>query len=187
MDILEYGVPAVCHKEFTVQGFDPVDQGLNFFVEFCTHLELCEPSADKSKDKKSPKPKNAGKHKADTPPKPAGEKKFYCDLHGHNKTHDTEDCYKLKQHTKCTKQGEACKDIDKLTYKDLNAFVNAKVTAALKKANTNFKKEKKDKQVKLNAFNKFRTLNVDESSNNEDKQDAHVSINVDNGSNIDSK
>eukprot|EP00957_Ditylum_brightwellii_P124351 9478355-Ditylum_brightwellii.AAC.2 len=63
--------------------------------------------------------------------------------------------------------------MDKVTYKDLNAFVNAKVTAALKRAKNIFKKEKKDKQAKLNAFNKFRTLNVNESSNNKDKQDAH--------------
>eukprot|EP00957_Ditylum_brightwellii_P068246 5180661-Ditylum_brightwellii.AAC.1 len=28
MDILEFGVPASWHREFTVQGFDPVDQGL---------------------------------------------------------------------------------------------------------------------------------------------------------------
>eukprot|EP00957_Ditylum_brightwellii_P012809 967835-Ditylum_brightwellii.AAC.1 len=28
MDILEFGVPASWHREFTVQGFNPVDQGL---------------------------------------------------------------------------------------------------------------------------------------------------------------
>eukprot|EP00957_Ditylum_brightwellii_P128123 9771939-Ditylum_brightwellii.AAC.1 len=28
LDILEYGVPVLWHREFTVQGFDPVDQGL---------------------------------------------------------------------------------------------------------------------------------------------------------------
>eukprot|EP00957_Ditylum_brightwellii_P060744 4611992-Ditylum_brightwellii.AAC.1 len=39
LDILEYRVPASWHREFTVQGFDPVDQGLQKFVEFCTHLE----------------------------------------------------------------------------------------------------------------------------------------------------
>eukprot|EP00957_Ditylum_brightwellii_P047890 3637293-Ditylum_brightwellii.AAC.1 len=71
MDILEYGVPALWHREFTIQGFDPVDQGLKTFVKFCTRLELCEPSADKPKDKKSPKSKIAGKHKADTSTKPA--------------------------------------------------------------------------------------------------------------------
>eukprot|EP00957_Ditylum_brightwellii_P016810 1265975-Ditylum_brightwellii.AAC.1 len=68
LDILEYGVPASWCKEFTMQGFDPVDQGLQKIVEFCTCLELFEPSADKPK----------GKHKADdtTPTKPTGERKF---------------------------------------------------------------------------------------------------------------
>eukprot|EP00957_Ditylum_brightwellii_P052252 3962496-Ditylum_brightwellii.AAC.1 len=28
MDILEYGVPASCRREFTTQGLDSVDQGL---------------------------------------------------------------------------------------------------------------------------------------------------------------
>eukprot|EP00957_Ditylum_brightwellii_P081249 6180599-Ditylum_brightwellii.AAC.1 len=53
------------------------------------------------------------KRKADTPTKPADEKKFYCDLHGHNKNHNTEDCYKLKWHVKRAKQGEVRKDMDK--------------------------------------------------------------------------
>eukprot|EP00957_Ditylum_brightwellii_P122115 9312926-Ditylum_brightwellii.AAC.1 len=61
MDILEYRVPASWRREFTIQEFDPVDQGLKTFVEFCTRLELCESSADKPKDKKSPKSKIAGK------------------------------------------------------------------------------------------------------------------------------
>eukprot|EP00957_Ditylum_brightwellii_P043384 3289530-Ditylum_brightwellii.AAC.1 len=33
LDILEYGVPALWCRKFTVQGFDPVDQGLQKFVE----------------------------------------------------------------------------------------------------------------------------------------------------------
>eukprot|EP00957_Ditylum_brightwellii_P056573 4288637-Ditylum_brightwellii.AAC.1 len=61
MDILEYGVLASWYREFTVQEFDQVDQGLKKNVEFCTRLELCEHSADKPKDKNLPKPKNAGK------------------------------------------------------------------------------------------------------------------------------
>eukprot|EP00957_Ditylum_brightwellii_P080370 6113042-Ditylum_brightwellii.AAC.1 len=47
LDILEYGVPALWHREFTVEVFDPVDQGFQKFVDFCTCLELCEPSTDK--------------------------------------------------------------------------------------------------------------------------------------------
>eukprot|EP00957_Ditylum_brightwellii_P038260 2893119-Ditylum_brightwellii.AAC.1 len=42
----------------------------------------------------------------------------------------------------------------------LNAFVNAKVTAALNKVK---KKQKKEKKVKINAFNKFCSLNVESS------------------------
>eukprot|EP00957_Ditylum_brightwellii_P196642 14982602-Ditylum_brightwellii.AAC.1 len=74
LDILEYIVPALWHREFTVQGFDPVDQGLRKFVEFCTRLESCEPSADKPKDKS---------------PQGLGTQKFYCNMHGRNKTHNT--------------------------------------------------------------------------------------------------
>eukprot|EP00957_Ditylum_brightwellii_P001819 139974-Ditylum_brightwellii.AAC.2 len=36
LDIVEYRVPALWLREFTVQGFDPVDQVLQKFVEFCT-------------------------------------------------------------------------------------------------------------------------------------------------------
>eukprot|EP00957_Ditylum_brightwellii_P124948 9525160-Ditylum_brightwellii.AAC.2 len=52
-------------------------------------------------DKKSPRSRNAGKRKADTPSKPAGEKNVYCNMHGCNKTLNTKDCFKLKW---CVKQ-----------------------------------------------------------------------------------
>eukprot|EP00957_Ditylum_brightwellii_P094853 7223425-Ditylum_brightwellii.AAC.2 len=51
-------------REFTVQGFDPVDQGLQKIVELCTRLELCEPSEDKQKGEKSAKLKTTEKCKA---------------------------------------------------------------------------------------------------------------------------
>eukprot|EP00957_Ditylum_brightwellii_P181207 13803053-Ditylum_brightwellii.AAC.1 len=54
LDILKYRVPAFWSRKFTVQGFDPVDQGLQKCVELCTHLELCEPSVDKPKGKLPP-------------------------------------------------------------------------------------------------------------------------------------
>eukprot|EP00957_Ditylum_brightwellii_P121388 9257487-Ditylum_brightwellii.AAC.1 len=100
-------------------------------------------------------------------------------MHGRNKTHNTDDCYERKWHVKRTKQGKTHKDADKVTYKDLNTFVNTKVTSDLKKAKKNIKKQKKEKQIKLNAFEKFRTLNV-KSSDDEDKPGAHASIDVDN-------
>eukprot|EP00957_Ditylum_brightwellii_P106528 8128032-Ditylum_brightwellii.AAC.1 len=55
LDILEFGVLVSWRREFTVQGFDPVDQGLCNFVEFCTHLESCEPNEDDQKVEKTRK------------------------------------------------------------------------------------------------------------------------------------
>eukprot|EP00957_Ditylum_brightwellii_P125969 9603983-Ditylum_brightwellii.AAC.1 len=75
LDILEYRVPASWHREFTVQGFDPVDQGLQKFVDFCTRLESCEPSEGEAKGEKPSKSKTAGKRKAEvstTPTSSAG-------------------------------------------------------------------------------------------------------------------
>eukprot|EP00957_Ditylum_brightwellii_P114567 8735696-Ditylum_brightwellii.AAC.1 len=115
-------------------------------MEFCTYLESWQPSTDKHKDKKSPKSENSGKHKAGTPTKPTDKKKFYCNMHGCNKTHDTKDCFELKWRMKHAKQGKTCTEANKVTYKDLNAFIKAKVTAALKKAKKNLKQQKKEKQ-----------------------------------------
>eukprot|EP00957_Ditylum_brightwellii_P068731 5217383-Ditylum_brightwellii.AAC.1 len=64
-------------------------------------------------------------------------------MHGPNRTHNTKDCFELKQ---CTKRAEADTNRGgaiKVTYKDLNACVNAKVTAALNKAKKNQKKKEK--------------------------------------------
>eukprot|EP00957_Ditylum_brightwellii_P014416 1085250-Ditylum_brightwellii.AAC.1 len=181
LDILEYRVPVSWHREFTLQGFDPVDQGLQKFVEFCTCLESCEPSTDKPKGGKTPKSENAGKLKAEgtTSTKPAGKRKFYCDVHGRNRTHNTEDCFELKQHAKHAKLNTTRNKADKASYKDLNAFVNAKVTANFNKAKKNLKTQRKEKEAKLNAFDKFCSLNV-ESSDKEDEPNKHAPTNVDN-------
>eukprot|EP00957_Ditylum_brightwellii_P164811 12548194-Ditylum_brightwellii.AAC.1 len=63
-------------------------------------------------------------------------------MHGRNKTHDTEDCFELNRRKKCAKSESSWNEKDKVTYKDLNAFVNVKVTAALNKAKKKQKKEK---------------------------------------------
>eukprot|EP00957_Ditylum_brightwellii_P081664 6212275-Ditylum_brightwellii.AAC.1 len=86
--------------------------------------------------------------------------KFYCEMHGRYPTHDMDDCYKLNQRKKRMKSGTSQSGKDKMSYKDLNAFVNAKVTAALNKAKKK-QKERKEREVKINAFNKFRSLNVE--------------------------
>eukprot|EP00957_Ditylum_brightwellii_P026921 2035245-Ditylum_brightwellii.AAC.1 len=69
-------------------------------------------------------------------------------------------------------------EADKASYKDLNAFVNAKVTAAFNKAKKNLKKQRKEKEVKLNTFHQFCSLNV-ESSNEEEEPTKHTPTNAD--------
>eukprot|EP00957_Ditylum_brightwellii_P013955 1053011-Ditylum_brightwellii.AAC.1 len=61
---------------------------------------------------------------------PAGQKSFYCKMHGRNRTHNTGDCFELKRRAKRTKANTSCGKADKVTYKDRKA----KVTAALNKA-----------------------------------------------------
>eukprot|EP00957_Ditylum_brightwellii_P099713 7596059-Ditylum_brightwellii.AAC.1 len=65
MDILEFRVPASWRREFMVQGFDPVDQGIQKIVEFCTRLELCVPSGPEHKVEPSLTSKPTGKCKAE--------------------------------------------------------------------------------------------------------------------------
>eukprot|EP00957_Ditylum_brightwellii_P179138 13647754-Ditylum_brightwellii.AAC.1 len=65
MDILEYRVSPSWRREFMVQGFDPVDQGLQKCVEFCTCLESCEPSEGEPKGEKPTKSKTTGKRKTE--------------------------------------------------------------------------------------------------------------------------
>eukprot|EP00957_Ditylum_brightwellii_P200959 15318248-Ditylum_brightwellii.AAC.1 len=69
----------------------------------------------------------------------------------------------MKRRAKCAK---ANPEEGKIAYKDLNAFVHAKVTAALKKAQKECSK-RKAKMVTINAFDKFCSLNVDSSSKEE--------------------
>eukprot|EP00957_Ditylum_brightwellii_P193243 14713852-Ditylum_brightwellii.AAC.1 len=88
-------------------------------------------------------------------------------MHGQNKTHNTDNCFELNQCKKHTKSDTSKSGADKVSYKDLIAFANTKVTAALNQAKKNQTK-KKEKEVKINAFNKFPSLNV-ESSNKEGK------------------
>eukprot|EP00957_Ditylum_brightwellii_P126102 9612998-Ditylum_brightwellii.AAC.1 len=115
---------------------------------------------------------------------PIGKRKFYCNMHGHNRTHDTEDCFEQKwRAAKRAKPNMNCAKTDKVSYKDLNAFDNAKVTAALNKAKKDLKKQMKEKEVNLNAFDKFCSLNV-ECSDEKDKPNkcAHVDVDDDDNS-----
>eukprot|EP00957_Ditylum_brightwellii_P208004 15355479-Ditylum_brightwellii.AAC.1 len=93
-------------------------------------------------------------------------------MHGPIRTHNTKDCFELKRRAKRTKADTTRCGVDKVTYKDLNAFVNAKVTTALNKAKKNQKK--KEKKVTINAFDNFHNLKVDDSSKEESDHEVNA-------------
>eukprot|EP00957_Ditylum_brightwellii_P174256 13266799-Ditylum_brightwellii.AAC.1 len=64
-------------------------------------------------------------------------------MHGPNRTHNTKNCFELKRRAKRAKADTNHGGADKVTYKDLNAFVNDKVTTTLNKAKKNQKKKEK--------------------------------------------
>eukprot|EP00957_Ditylum_brightwellii_P001417 110943-Ditylum_brightwellii.AAC.1 len=152
-----------------------MDQGLRKFVEFCTCLESCEPSKDGPKVEKTTKAKTTGKCKAKfltMPTTTSAGVKYCCKMHRPNRTHNTKDCFELKQCATRAKANTSRDKADKVTYKDLNVFVNAKVTAALNKAKKSQKK-KEAKKVTINAFDKFRNFKVD-SSNEESNHEVNA-------------
>eukprot|EP00957_Ditylum_brightwellii_P123453 9412160-Ditylum_brightwellii.AAC.1 len=63
-------------------------------------------------------------------------------MHKDNCTHNTKDCFELNRRAKHAKSNPSSEK-GHVAYKDLNAFVNAKVTEALKKAKKEQKKAKK--------------------------------------------
>ena len=77
------------------------------------------------------------------------------------------DCFVLNRCAKRTKSNLSHSEKGHVAYKYLNAFVNAKVMAALKKAK---KEQKQAKKVTINAFDKFCSLNIDSSSDESDNK-----------------
>eukprot|EP00957_Ditylum_brightwellii_P066679 5060045-Ditylum_brightwellii.AAC.1 len=97
-------------------------------------------------------------------------------MHGPNRTHSTKDCFELKHYAKHAKADTARGGADKVTYKDLNAFVNAKVTTVLNKAKKYQKK--KGKKVTINAFDNFHSLKVKDSSKEESNHKVNALANA---------
>eukprot|EP00957_Ditylum_brightwellii_P054173 4103154-Ditylum_brightwellii.AAC.1 len=84
----------------------------------------------------------------------------------------------MKWRAKRAKPSTNHDEADKVSYKDLNAFVMAKVTDALNKAKK-IQKKRREKEVELNSFDKVCSLSV-ESSNEEDKPNEHAPTTADN-------
>ena len=142
MVILEYGIPNLRRREFTVQGFHNVMEGKEKFVKFCTRLELRKNLSPESPNPKKiafaeppilPKRRRGGATARKTS-KLARLHKHYCKLHSLNVTHNTAECFEIN----CQKYAEISPFApNAAAYKEINASVDSKVNQALqKKVNT---------------------------------------------------
>jgi len=144
LDIFEFGMPPSWQAEFLLQGFDPVSNSIERFVEICTTIETVEACNANSENKKR---KGSDDSKGSPNKKRRGERtgKYNCLLHGPNNTHETGDCKVLKANVAKLKKDSSDKKPsfgfgNKKRKEDLQAITNAVVEALYSQ---NKKKDKK--------------------------------------------
>ena len=153
MDVLEYSLPDRWRQEMTRQNFQPTEESIKSFVEYCTRLE----SYDKFNrvDHKTTKSSRHGDDKESKREKRKGSREiqngFYCELHGPNKTHNSKDCYSRK-----AKKQRTLKDNSKKQYdQELHVLIAKSVKKALKARSA--------KKKELHTLGKFRDMAISES------------------------
>ena len=104
--LLEWSLPPQWRAKFDLDGYVPTLDTKAKLIESCEAIErneettkesnkTSEPNNKKTKFEKSKtKAKNSGKKNS------AGDDKYFCSEHGHNPSHDTSDCYTLKNRSK---------------------------------------------------------------------------------------
>ena len=95
--ILEWSLPQAWRMKFDLDGYVPTEHSKARLIEACEAIERNQDDPEEAKKKKkssssSEKKKGKGKDKGTN-----NDKKFYCTLHGWNKTHATDDCFSLNK------------------------------------------------------------------------------------------
>ena len=163
-DILLYGTPKSWQVEMERQGFDPMEQiDPGRIVEFMENLEAAEDHGKHSttvQDKKKKSSKSGGK-KDSSKRKPT----HFCKEHGPNFTHDTDECYVLKNQ-KGSKDGNSGKKFSNKSWKrksEESTNSSKKELAAMVAKAT-----KKAVKQQLASVDKKRKSSEDSSSEDED-------------------
>ena len=95
LEIMQYAIPNSWNKEMRRQGFDPLQNSLKKFIDFCERQEESEGFHDtNTKNSSSKKKKDSRGHRSDSKDNSNGKKK-YCKVHGENDTHTTNECKTL--------------------------------------------------------------------------------------------
>ena len=94
--LLEWAVPAMWREKFDLEGYIPTQGTKAAFIEKCEAIErnqILEKESTKSTNKGN---KKSGKFERANGAKSEAPRNFYCKLHGKNSTHNTTDCWTLK-------------------------------------------------------------------------------------------
>ena len=164
LDIAKFGVPAAWQKLMVMQGFNPVTQMPNAFIEFCEHIEHTEVHEDNGAKPKTSSKNGHSNSKSDEKSTEHGNKKHkfnndekWCELH-QTYRHSTRECKVILTQAKRIRaiweasgknnhgNGSANQYNSKgksFMPKELHEMVSDSVTRAIKDA-TSGKKHKKD-------------------------------------------
>lgn len=123
VELLEWSIPQAWRTKFDIAGYVPTEHPKSRLITECEILERNEPSTQGLKTK-STKYKDKAHKKASVPKhngnkKTPGKKGFYCTEHGENPTHNTDNCYTIKNRAK-----KASGDNATLTKKSFRREIN---------------------------------------------------------------
>ena len=143
------------------QGFDPMDEPLTAVIDLMEHVKLNK-DLDTDKNTKQVSKKEGKEKSGKKSTKPSGKQNLYCMIHGHNNSHQTEDCYQLQKEAKRLKSESngnkssgkfknktwSCKakEAKQASKNDLASFIKKEVKKGVKKDLKALSKKRKSKE-----------------------------------------
>ena len=108
LERMEWAVPQFFRDAFEKKGYVPSDHNMKRFIEECEIIERQQNKDTKKKereDKKKNKRSNSKSPSQDGKTKDKkSDKKYFCDHHGANNTHDSDSCFVLHPELKSNKK-----------------------------------------------------------------------------------
>ena len=190
LDVLASQAPQSHKDMLTDQGFDPLTENVDKFIELCERAETKEDISNRSQSHKQ-KPRftepdssdseHDYKKKSKRPTSRTSRSPYYCKEHGRNITHDTKDCKVIlgaSGQLKPTKEKQVYKDYQskyKKKSRDLHILQleTENEKAKWKKA---YKKLEKAKKANSSKEGETSTKNNESSSDKEDSSSASASL-----------
>ena len=181
--LLEWSLPAKWREQFDLKGYVPSDHPRKKLIEECEAIERhIKPDSENGKTGNgySKNSKNQKSEKSGSKGKKSEEAfSHYCKEHGKNSTHDTKDCYTLKNRAKNSTKGNNPsersftnkgfrKELNLLSKKSTKTDVLDMYESAIKKERAKLAKRKSKKLAK-------------DASNEDSDSDVSVHLLEDNG------